>query len=96
MSEDSTTKETQAEPTEAELKAYRESMKKFYDEQMPLLKKQNEYEKILADIDESRARRMSFTIRMAQMLAPPPDAPPEGEMPPNMDEPKTERKLKKE
>lgn len=96
MSEENKVNETQAEPTEAELKAYRESMKKFYDEQMPLLKKQNEYEKILADIEESRARRMSFTLRMAQMLAPLPEAPPEGEMPPDMEQAKKERKLKTE
>lgn len=96
MSEENTVNESQAEPTEAEVKAYRESMKKFYDDQMPLLKKQNEYEKILAEIEESRAKRMSFTIRMAQMMAPPPAAPPEGEMPPMPETGKTERKLKTE
>ena len=101
MSE-SQTNQRQAEPTEEEIKAYRASMKKFYEEQIPLLKKQQEYEGLLADIEEAKAKRVSFTLRIAQMLTPA-EAPPEGEMPemedrpqPETEEPRPERKLRKD
>jgi hypothetical protein len=77
-------------------------MKKFYEEQIPLLKKQQEYEGLLADIEEAKAKRVSFTLRIAQMLTPA-EAPPEGEMPettdrpqPETEEPRPERKLRKD
>lgn len=69
--------ENKTEPTEAELKAYRENMKKYYEEQIPLLKKQKEYEGLLADIEESRAKRLTMTVRIAQIMAGPPE--PEGQ-----------------
>jgi len=68
------------EPTEKELQEYRENMKKYYDVQISLLKKQKEYEVLLADIEEARAKRISMNIRIAQMMAPPPERPTEEEM----------------
>lgn len=68
------------EPTEKELQEYRENMKKYYDVQIPLLKKQKEYEVLLADIEEARAKRVTMSVRIAQIMAGPPDKPTEQEM----------------
>jgi hypothetical protein len=76
----SDTTNQQTEPTEKELQEYRENMKKYYDVQIGLLKKQKEYEVLLADIEEARAKRISMNIRIAQMMAPPPEKPTEEEM----------------
>lgn len=86
------------EPTEAELKAYRENMKKYYEEQLPLLKKQKEYEGLLADIEESRAKRLTMTMRIAQIMAGPPKEP-DAKIPPPPSPDEKERpvrQLKKE
>lgn len=71
----SETNKTQAEPTEKELLEYRENMKKFYDQQIPLLRKQKEYEGLLADIEEARAKRFTMSMRIAQIMAGPPEPP---------------------
>lgn len=63
------------EPTEQELQEYRENMKKFYDSQIPMLKKQKEYEMLLADIEEARAKRVTMNMRIAQIMAGPPEEP---------------------
>lgn len=68
------------EPTEKELQEYRENMKKFYDSQIPLLKKQKEYEMLLADIEEARAKRITMSMRIAQVMAGPPEQPTEEQM----------------
>ena len=60
------------EPTAADIKAYRESMSKYYNDEMPLLKKRKEYETLLADIEEARVKRLSMSIRIAQLTSPPP------------------------
>ena len=73
MSETTTNTEQEAkQPTPEELKAMRDRMIKYYKDQIPVLKVQAEYEKLLADIDEDRTRRMTMLIRMAQMQAGPP------------------------
>lgn len=64
--------EEKKEPTQEELKEYREKMLKYYAEELPLLKKRKEYEVLLADVEEARARRIGRTIQIGQMLAPPP------------------------
>lgn len=58
--------------SEQELKAMRDRMIKYYKEQNSVLKEQAAYETLLADIEEARARRMTMTIRLAQMMAGPP------------------------
>ena len=87
------------EPTEAELKAYREKMIQYYKEQIPLLKSQKEYEMLLADIEEARAKRITMSVRIAQIMAGPPQEPKTGDdtpPPPPGEEEKKERRLKKE
>ncbi len=75
MSETNKPQDVEKEPTEKELSDYRENMKKFYDQQVTLLKKQKEYEVLLADIEEARAKRLTMSMRIAQIMAGPPEAP---------------------
>jgi len=61
--------------TEEDVKKYREQRKNYYDSEIPLLKKQKEYEVLLADIEEARAKRLAMTYRIAQMMAGPQEEP---------------------
>ena len=78
------------EPSPEEIKQMRANMQAYYKEQLPLVKVQAEYEKYLADIEEARARRISMSIRIAQMMTPEPETETETEEPSE----KKERKLK--
>lgn len=91
-------KETNEAPqmTEQEVREWREKMTGYYNDQLPLLEVQKKYETLLADIEEARARRMTMSIRLAQMMSgpdekkePTPAAPPE-----QPKEQPVERKLK--
>lgn len=90
MSNTSNPQEENTELTAEEIAAYRADMDKFYEDQLPLIRKQREYEMALADIEESRMRTAIAIIRQAQIKAGPPKEPVE----PNA--PTTERKLKPE
>jgi len=89
MSQKTNNAEVEKEATPEELAEMRVKMVAYYEEEIPLLKQQAEYERLLAEIEESRAKRISFNMRIAQMLAPP--APPQE---PEPDSNSTGRKLK--
>lgn len=55
------------EPTPEEIQEMRARMESYYDNQIPFLTKQKDYENLLADIEYARARRIEMTIRIAQM-----------------------------
>lgn len=55
------------EPTPEEIAEMRTRMESYYDNQIPFLTKQKDYENLLADIEYARARRIEMTIRIAQM-----------------------------
>ena len=55
------------EPTPEEIQEMRDRMNSYYDNQIPFLTKQKDYETLLADIEQARARRIEMTIRIAQM-----------------------------
>lgn len=76
-----------------EVAAARTQMKEAYENQMPLLQSQLAYETLMADIEEQRARRATYTMRIAQIFAPEPEPTenPEGEP-----EQPVNRKLKKD
>ena len=80
------------EYTEAELKQMQQQMTAYYKEQVKLLKPQEEYERLQADIAEHKARRFHSMIRLAQMQA----GPPEEESDPEEEAPVKERTLKTE
>lgn len=89
--------EQQPAYTPEQLKEMRTSMMKHYEQQIPLLKKQKDYEVLLADIEEARARRMEMTIRLARMMAGPPPSPPQESDENKETQPeKKERKLRTE
>jgi len=54
-----------------ELAEKRKIMKKNYQDQISILTLQLDYEKLLADIEQARAKRMEMIIRQAQMSAGP-------------------------
>lgn len=54
--------------TAEEVAAHKKRMEEFYDENIPLLRKQAEYESLISSIDESRARGMEMRLRLAQMM----------------------------
>ena len=53
----------------SEIKQMRTEMSKFYSEEIKFLKKQEEYEKLLADIEEHKTRKFTMMQRAAQMFA---------------------------
>ena len=54
-----------------ELTAKKEEMLQFYEESMPYLEAQLNYEKMLSEIDEMRLKRTHIQMQYAQMMAPP-------------------------
>jgi hypothetical protein len=54
-----------------ELTAKKEEMLQFYEESMPYLEAQLNYEKMLSEIDEMRLKRTQIQMAYAQMMAPP-------------------------
>lgn len=90
MSETTNTEQIEKEPTAEEIAAYRQNMHDYYDAELPLLRKQEDYENIRANIEEARARRMTMTLRMLHMTSKPPETPEE----PKTTEPTGARKLK--
>lgn len=57
----------------------RDAAMKHLKTELPHLKVELQYETLLADIEEAKARRIGMVIQQARMMAPPPEAPPEGE-----------------
>jgi hypothetical protein len=55
--------------TQKEMVEMRERMVQFYNEELPYLKLQAEYEGLMADVEEHKVRRMTMMIRGAQMYA---------------------------
>jgi len=66
-----TENQEQQQLTSEQIEAMRKNMVAYYKEQISTLKLQSEYEKLLADIEEARAKRIMNTIRIAQMMAGP-------------------------
>ena len=74
-----------------ELMARKEEMKKFYEESVPYLKAQAEYEKLLTDIEEARFKRANYQYQFAMMMQNRPEEEEEDDVKPGA----PERKLKK-
>lgn len=66
-----TENQEQQQLTPEQIEAMRKNMVAYYKEQISTLKLQSEYEKLLAEIEEARAKRIMNTIRIAQMMAGP-------------------------
>lgn len=96
-----TNKQTE-ELTPEQLTAQRLKVINYYTAQIDVLKVQAEYEKLLAEIEESRAKRMSMIISQARMSQGPADEEQEQEQDPEAEakapeevQAPKERKLKK-
>ena len=63
------TEEKQTPLSKEEIRAMREKMLAYWEEQVPFLNKQLEFEMVTADIEEARARRLEMSLRYAQMAA---------------------------
>jgi hypothetical protein len=88
--------------TPEELEAKRKEMLKFYEESMPYLKAQFEYEEVLMKIDEVRFKRTNIQMQYAMMMQAQQEmeSEPEGSDNDSDNEPttpdQTKRKLRKE
>lgn len=94
-----TENQEQQQLTPEQIEAMRKNMVAYYKEQINSLKLQSEYEKLLAEIEESRAKRIMNTIRIAQMMAGPREEEESEEEPVHNPEPEKSsppRKLKTE
>ena len=58
------------ELSKEELKERREKVTAYYEDHIPHLKVQLEYEKLLTDIEENRAKRAQAQKFLAQIMAP--------------------------
>ena len=68
-----------AELSKEELAERRREIKEYYEDNIPSLKVQLEYENLLRDIEKSRAERLQAQMFIAQTMAAPPG---EDDMPP--------------
>jgi len=69
--------ETAEKLSPEQMEANRKKALDFYKKQSELLAAQADYERHMADIEQSRAKRMEMIIRQAQMSAGPQDEPEE-------------------
>mgnify|MGYP003109702005 FL=1 len=63
------------ELTKEELEAKREEITQYYNDHIPSLKVQLEYESLLKDIEKVRAERLQAQMFVQNAMAGPPDAP---------------------
>lgn len=62
--------EEQKEMSPEEIQERKEKLSKYYEEQVEFLKLQLEYESLLTDIEEQRAKRIQMQAAVASFLAP--------------------------
>ena len=56
--------------TPEEVKERKEKLTQYYTEQVQFLTVQLEYETLVTDIEDQRAKRLQFQVMVANMLAP--------------------------
>lgn len=76
-----------------EIAQRRKDLIQFYQNQVKLLAEQEKYEKVLADIEEHRLRRLVAMARQGQIMAP--ETEPEETLQEQEEAPKKERVLRK-
>ena len=67
--------------TPEEVKERKEKLAQYYTEQVEFLTVQLQYETLVTDIEEQRAKRLQFQVMVANMLAPDDDEAEEAEQP---------------
>jgi len=63
------TKKAQVEYTEQDYANMRSKMLKYYETEIPFLKLQSEYENLVAEIEESKSRKLMALAQSAQIHA---------------------------
>lgn len=86
--------EEKKELTPEQIEANRIRVLNYYRTQAEVLTAQCEYEKLLAEIETHRAKRMEMIIRQAQMSAGPEDEPTNETTDPSNREPESEDSLR--
>jgi len=69
-----TIQQEDGQPTPAQIKAYRDNKMKWYAEQIPFIRKMAEYERLMAEISESKIRDVLARQRYAEFMAAQPTA----------------------
>lgn len=69
------------ELTPEEFAKRKEEMLSYFRDQIPFLNKQKEYQTLLTEIEELRARQVRAQVMIAQILAAPPQHPEHSEYP---------------
>jgi hypothetical protein len=64
--------ENQQEMSKEEMAERKAKLTQFYKEQIQFLKTQLEYETLVADVEDQRARAIFAQVKVGQMLATPP------------------------
>jgi hypothetical protein len=64
--------ENQQEMSQEEMAERKAKLTKFYKDQIEFLKIQLEYETLVADVEDQRARAIFAQVKVGQMLAGPP------------------------
>lgn len=85
--------EEQREYTEKELAEMRKAHETFYKTEIKRLKLEEEYHRLMADVEEHKARKMYNIIRLAQMVQGPQEEFPEE---PEQEQPQEEPPVKRE
>ena len=67
------TKKEAKQLSEKEIAERRKKVTKYYEEQIPHLKIQLEYEELMTSIEETRAKRLQAQAFLAQVYADPPE-----------------------
>lgn len=82
------------ELTPEQIKALRENMTAYYNDQIPMLELQLKAESLAADLEEARLKRLVASMRIAQVMAGPKEDPEATQAQQEMTQFKKERKLK--
>lgn len=82
------------ELTPEQIKALRENMTAYYNDQIPMLELQLKAESLAADLEEARLKRLVASMRIAQVMAGPKEDPEAKESQEELGQFKKERKLK--
>ena len=82
------------ELTPEQIKALRENMTAYYNDQIPMLELQLKAESLAADLEEARLKRLVASMRIAQVMAGPKEDVEAKESQEELGQFKKERKLK--
>jgi len=78
--------------TKEQLEERQREVFEHHKSQIPFLEAQKVYETLIAELEEIELKRLTIRYRMAQMMAPSPEKSEDGEMPEQLEKPRTLKK----